>query len=99
VHVGKGKAKQGEICVILLFFTSLCCFVGIEMQKEEKQEEEKVPGGAGALACLIQSCAQLLSLNGKYTFLFLFLTVRAISASFQNCMKISDSGRGIFYCI
>jgi hypothetical protein len=46
VHVGKRKAKQGEICVILLFFTPLCCFAGIEMQKEGKQEEGKVSGEA-----------------------------------------------------
>jgi hypothetical protein len=34
MHVGKGQAKQGKIYVILLFFTLLCCFAGIEMQKE-----------------------------------------------------------------
>lgn len=41
------------------------------MQKEGKQEEGKILGGAEE-TCLMQSCARLLSLNGKYIFYFYF---------------------------
>jgi hypothetical protein len=73
VHVGKGKAKQGEICVILLFFTSLCCFVGIEMQKEEKQEEEKVPGGRWGVGLPhTVMCTATFPKRKVYFFIFVF---------------------------
>jgi hypothetical protein len=43
----KGKSKtRRDLCNSAVFFTPLCCFAGIEMQKEGKQEEGKVPGEA-----------------------------------------------------
>jgi hypothetical protein len=76
VHVEKGKAKQGKICAILLFFMPLCCFAGIEMQKIEKQEEGKVSGGAGLPRAV--TCTTTFSKRKVCFFLFSFLTVRAI---------------------
>jgi hypothetical protein len=45
----KWKSKTWrDLCNSAFFWTPLCCFAGIEMQKGGKQEEEKVPGVLGS---------------------------------------------------
>jgi hypothetical protein len=37
MHVEKGQTKQGKIYVIMMVFTSLCCFAAIEMKKGNRK--------------------------------------------------------------
>jgi hypothetical protein len=64
------KQNRERFVSLWLFFTPLCCFAGIEMKKEEKQVEEKVPRGADLPHTVM--CTATFPKRKVYFFIFVF---------------------------